>query len=179
MLVIFTVDTQTMITGKQRFFDKNQIIVSKTDLMGKITYVNDVFCEVSGYSEKESLGKPQSIVRHPQMPRCVFKLLWDTISSGQEIFAYVNNLAKNGDNYWVFAHVTPSFNNDGKIIGYHSSRRSPNPKAIETISPLYSALLAEEEKHKNRKDGMLAAYDMLNKILTSKGIGYDAFVFSL
>ena len=76
------------------------------------------------------MGQPHSIIRHPDMPRAVFKLLWDTVIEGREIFAYVKNKAKNGDFYWVFAHVTPSYDNDRRIIGFHSNRRVPDPKVV-------------------------------------------------
>jgi PAS domain S-box-containing protein len=96
------------LTGVERTFVENEIIVSKTDLKGRITYANDVFIKLAGFTETELLGQPHSIIRHPEMPRCVFKLLWDTIAEGGEIFAYVVNRSKNGDHYWVFAHVTPT-----------------------------------------------------------------------
>jgi len=95
-------------TGVESHFGDDEIIVSKTDPRGVITYANEIFIRVSGYSEEELLGAPHSILRHPAMPRCVFKLLWDTIQGGREIFAYVVNLAKTGNHYWVLAHVTPS-----------------------------------------------------------------------
>ena len=95
-------------SGRERTFARDELIVSKTDPKGRLVYVNDVFLEVSGFRESEIIGQPHSIIRHPEMPRAVFKLLWDVILGGKEIFAYVNNMAKNGDNYWVFAHVTPS-----------------------------------------------------------------------
>ena len=86
-------------TGVERFFDDDDIIVSKTDLKGKITYANRVFSQVSGYTEPELIGQPHNLIRHPDMPRCVFKLLWDTVQDGREIFAYVVNLCKGGDHY--------------------------------------------------------------------------------
>ena len=110
-------------TGVARPFEEEEIIVSKTDLKGRITYANDVFVRISQYPLRELMGAPHSLIRHPNMPRCVFKLLWDTIEAKKEIFAYVLNLAKSGDHYWVFAHVTPSFDGNNNIIGYHSSRR--------------------------------------------------------
>ena len=127
------------ITGHERFFDPTEPIVSKTDTKGRITYANAVFRHIADYSEEELLGAPHSILRHPDMPRCVFKLLWDTISTGNEIFAYVINRAKNGDHYWVFAHVTPSFDKTGKIISYHSSRRVPRRDAIDKKSFPFTA----------------------------------------
>lgn len=168
------------ITGNERFFDKDDIIVSKTGLKGEMTYVNRVFLKIAGYRESELIGKPHSLIRHPHMPRCVFKLLWDTIGARKEIFAYVVNRAKNGDHYWVFAHVTPSFDSGGNVCGYHSNRRVPDRRVLnETIIPLYTSLLAEEERHANRKEGMNSAYNMLGALLKEKGVGYDELVFSL
>ena len=92
-------------TGRERMFGEDEIIVSKTDLQGKITYANSVFLRVVGYAEEDVLGQPHSMIRHPGMPRAVFKLLWETIAGGREIFAYVKNMARDGDHYSVFAHV--------------------------------------------------------------------------
>jgi PAS domain S-box-containing protein len=166
-------------TKTERTFGEDEIIVSKTDLKGRITYANEVFQRVGLYSESELLGEPHSILRHPDMPRCVFRLLWDTLEQGNEIFAYVKNMAKNGDFYWVFAHVTPSFDAKHNIIGYHSNRRLPRREAIAKVEPIYRQLLAEEERHADRKAGMVAAFDMLVGLLKSQGIGYDEFVFSI
>lgn len=168
------------LTGVERFFDNDEIIVSKTDLKGRITYANRTFIEISGYKEDELLGMPHSVIRHPSMPRCVFKLLWDTLALGEEIFAYVVNKCKNGDHYWVFAHVTPSFDRMGKVISYHSSRRVADSGIIDTvIAPLYKELLREEERHANRQDAIKASTQMLGDILKEKNIEYDEFIFSL
>lgn len=166
-------------TGKERTFRDEEIIVSKTDRQGRITYANDVFLEIAGYTEAEVLGQPHSIVRHPAMPRCVFKLLWETIESGKEIFAYVVNMAKNGDHYWVFAHVTPSFGPAGEIIGHHSNRRTPDRSALATIEPLYRQLLAEEEKHSSKVDQVAASSKLLHSVLAQKGMEYDELMFTL
>jgi len=168
------------LTGNEIQFENDEIIVSKTNLKGHITYCNDVFLRVSGYTESELLGQPHSIIRHPEMPRCVFKLLWDTLATGHEIFAYVNNRAKNGDNYWVLAHVTPSRDNNGNVVGYHSARRVPDRHILTThIMPLYQSLLAEEEKHSNRKEGMLAAFAVMTDLLQERGVPYDEFIWRL
>ena len=166
-------------TGNEIFFHEDEIIVSKTDTAGRITYANEVFVKISGYSEEELIGQPHSILRHPAMPRCVFKLMWDIIGAGNEIFAYVNNLAKNGDNYWVFAHVTPTFDEQGKIISYHSSRRRPRQEAVRKIADIYRLLLDEEAKYSNRKEGMMAGFAMVEALLQQQGISYGEFVFSL
>jgi PAS domain S-box-containing protein len=168
-----------ILTGVERTFRSDEIIVSKTDTKGRIIYANEVFQNISGFSESELLGQPHSIIRHPSMPRCVFKLLWDTIESGKEIFAYVLNRAKNGDEYWVFAHVTPTFDSSGKIISYHSNRRSPKRDAVAKAAGLYAKLLAEEARHADRKEGMAASTGMLVDLLGNLGKPYDEFVFSL
>ena len=156
------------------------VIVSKTDLKGRITYANRTFMRLAGYGERELIGAPHSIIRHPDMPRCVFQLLWDTLQSGKEIFAYVVNLAANGDHYWVFAHVTPSRDATGEIVGYHSNRRVPDRRIVEdAIMPLYRTLLEEERRHSDRKAGLEASYGMVNALLKEKGVGYDEFILSL
>ncbi len=169
----------TSLTGVERRFRDDEIIVSKTNPKGQITYCNDVFMRVSGYAEKELMGKAHAMVRHPEMPRCVFKLLWDRIQAGKEVFAYVVNRAKNGDHYWVLAHVTPDFDAAGAIVGYHSFRRSPAASSIAAIKPLYAALLAEEKRHSNPKQGLEASTAMLQSTLAEKGMSYDKFVLAV
>jgi PAS domain S-box-containing protein len=167
------------ITDREITFGTDEMIVSKTDPKGIILYANDVFSRVCGYSEEELLGQPHSIIRHPDMPRCVFKLLWDTIESGSEIFAYVKNMTKNGDFYWVFAHVTPTFDAAGRIVGYHSSRRCPGRKQVALFTDVYRDLLAEEQRHADWRKGMASATDVLLGILRQKNMSYAEFVFSV
>ena len=166
-------------TGLEVSFPDNEIIVSKTDTKGIITYANQLFIDVSGYSEAELLGAPHNLIRHPDMPRCVFKLLWDTLSEGREIFAYVVNLCKNGNHYWVLAHVTPSFGPTGEVVGYHSSRRVPDRDAVSSIIPLYQQLKEVEESYSDWRCGMHAAGEILALQLKELGLEYDEFVFSL
>jgi PAS domain S-box-containing protein len=166
-------------THVERFFPEEDIIVSKTDLKGHITYVNETFMKIADYSEIELLGQPHSIIRHPDMPRCVFKLLWDTIEKRREIFAFVKNMAKGGDHYWVFAHVTPTFDAAGRITGYHSSRRVPDRSQVELFSGLYRTLLQEEQRHADWRAGMNAATAMLTSILAEKNMDYERFMFSV
>ena len=170
---------QLFLTGVERHFDEHEIIVSKTGLKGRITYANDTFLHIAGYRERDILGQPHSIIRHPDMPRCVFSLLWQTIEAGREIFAYVINRSANGDHYWVLANVTPTFGPGGKIIGYHSNRRVPRRDALEKVIPLYAALCEEEGKERNRKEGMARGAAMVGKLLSDAGMDYDEFVFTL
>jgi PAS domain S-box-containing protein len=167
-------------TGRETFFPASEMIVSKTDLKGRLTYANNLFCRIAGYREAELIGQPHSIIRHPDMPRSVFRLLWDTIEDRREIFAFVKNLARNGDHYWVFAHVTPSYDASGETIGYHSNRRAPDREVIETvIIPLYADLLKIERSHANGKEALAAGYKALTDFVASKKVAYEELIFSL
>ncbi|MCA9297818.1 MAG: PAS domain-containing protein [Phycisphaerales bacterium] len=163
----------------ERTFEEHEIIVSKTNRTGHITYANRVFQRVSGYGEAELLGRPHCLIRHPDMPRCVFRFLWDRIAHGHEVFAYVVNLCKNGDHYWVLAHVTPTFDASGGIVGFHSSRRVPDASALEAIRPLYADLLEVERRHRLPADQWGASLPMLEAKLEAAGVTYDEFVFGL
>ncbi|MBI1868406.1 MAG: PAS domain-containing protein [Methylocystis sp.] len=167
-------------TDKEVFFPEDELIVSKTDPKGRITYANQTFCHVCGYSEAELLGQPHSIVRHPDMPRAVFKLLWDTLFDRREIFAYVKNMTKNGDYYWVFAHATPSYDKDRNIVGFHSSRRFPKRSVVDnTIAPLYAAILQEEKQHRNGQKALTAGFDFVVNFLKSRNTTYDELIISI
>jgi PAS domain S-box-containing protein len=166
-------------TGEVRTFSPDELIVSKTDLRGVITYANDVFERVSGYAEHELIGQPHNLIRHPDMPKVVFRLLWDTIAAGQELFAYVNNLAADGASYWVLAHVTPSYGADGALIGYHSNRRSPSRAAVDRVTPVYARLAAAERAEPNGKAALEASGRLLDQLLGERGETYEDFVWSI
>lgn len=162
------------------FFDDDEIIVSKTDLKGRITYANRTFCDVCGYHLDELIGEPHSIIRHDDMPRAVFQLLWDRLAKGDEVFAYVKNATKNGGFYWVFAHVTPTWDIDQNIIGFHSSRRCPDRKLISNvIEPLYAQLRSVEKAQTNRKQGLVNSAKMLSDVIHARRRSYNDFIFSL
>lgn len=166
-------------TGVERTFAAEEIIVSKTNSKGLITYANDVFLRVSAYPESAILGRPHNAVRHPDMPRAVFKLLWDTISSGEEIFAYVLNLAGDGAHYWVLAHVTPSMNAAGQITGYHSNRRSPDGGAVNQVKSLYQRLREVELLATSAQEAVAASTETLRSFLGDRGQSYDEYVWQL
>jgi PAS domain S-box-containing protein len=166
-------------TNNERFFKADEIIVSKTDLTGRIVYANEVFIRISGFSESELLGQQHSIIRHPDMPRAVFKLLWDKIQGQEEIFAYVKNIAKNGDHYWVLAHVTPSHDLRGQVVGFHSNRRVADREALKRVVPLYAELLRIEAGHRNGKEALAASTRHLLDFVNAKQISYDELVLSL
>ena len=153
-------------------------IVSKTDTKGIITYGNPIFIEFSGYSEAELIGTQHNIIRHPDMPRAAFKLAWDTIQAGQEFFAYVKNMSKDGSYYWVFAHITPDFDQRGRIIGYTSVRRCPKRSAIEALTPVYRQMLVAEQAA-GARDAIAAGTKVLLDLLNQKDMSYEALVFAL
>jgi PAS domain S-box-containing protein len=171
--------TRVLPTGVERTFDPEELIVTKTDLKGIVTYANDTFLRLSIYDEGDVVGQPHNVIRHPEMPRCVFKLIWDTIMSEREIFAYVMNLAADGSAYWVLAHVTPTRDTAGRVVGYHSNRRLPAPSAVDAVRPLYAMLRAEERRHERSSDGLAASARMLQDFLGDRGKSYDQFVWGL
>lgn len=171
--------SSSYLSGNERSFGEDEIIVSKTDTRGIITYVNELFVDISGYTEAEMIGKPHSYIRHPEMPRTVFKLLWDRIKAGNEIFAYVMNRCKNGDHYWVLALVTPALDAEGKVIGYHSNRRKPKAAAIEAVVPLYKKILAAEQAAGSNAAALEAGSKVLNDVILQNGGSYDRFILSL
>jgi len=154
---------------------ENDFIVSKTDLNGRILYGNEIFIEFSGYSELELLGSQQNIIRHPDMPRAVFKLLWDHLTANKEIFAFVKNMSKDGGFYWVFAQINTMRGTDGKKCGYTSVRRMPNPKAIPIVTEVYRAML-DAERNAGPKDAMAASGEVLGKVLKDKGVTYEELI---
>ena len=165
-------------TNVEQFFDRSEIIVSKTDLKGRITYANRTFARLAGYSEAELLGQPHSIIRHPDMPRAVFKLLWDTLAERNEVFAYVKNLARDGSFYWVFANVTPDYDAAGNIIGYLSVRRAPKRSAVQVLDGLYKLMLEAEQKA-GPKDACDASLALLVSVLNEKGMSYEELIHAL
>ncbi|HYF74289.1 MAG TPA: PAS domain-containing protein [Nocardioides sp.] len=166
-------------TGVERTFGTDEIIVSKTDTKGVITYANDVFLRVSALPEPDVVGRPHNLIRHPDMPRAVFKLMWDTIQAGEEIFAYVLNLAGDGAHYWVFAHVTPSSDRHGRIVGYHSNRRCPDRDAVAEAQGLYRRLRTAERQASSSPAGLQASTDLLAQVLAERGQTYDELVWTL
>lgn len=165
-------------TSVERVMREDDFIVSMTDLKGRITYGNRIFIEFSGYSEAELLGSQHNIIRHPDMPRAVFKLLWDNIQGANECFAYVKNMSKDGGFYWVFTNVTPTFDLSGNITGYISVRRKPKLSGIQTVTGLYAAML-EAEKKAGPANAIAASTKILVDLLNEKGLSYDELVLAI
>ncbi len=166
-------------TTEEKKLDADSFVVSRTDTTGKIRYANRTFMEISGYPERELLGRPHNIIRHPDMPRGMFHLLWREISAGREFFMFIKNLCKDGAFYWVFANISPDFADDGRTItGYYSVRRAPPQNAIRTIEPLYAEMRRIEENH-DRRQGASQSAAFLEDHLTQKRVKYEKFVLDL
>ncbi len=124
------------VTGVEHLLRPGESIVSKTDLQGNIVYVNPYFVEVSGFSEKELMGAPQNIIRHPDMPPEAFADLWVTLKQGIPWTGLVKNRCKNGDHYWVKANATP-VREGGQVVGYMSVRTIPGRAQVNATEAVY------------------------------------------
>lgn len=124
---------------KEYTLSEGAFLVSETDEKGIITFANDDFCEIAGYSREEMLGKPHSIVRHPDMPKAAFKDLWDTVKAGKVWTGIVKNAVKDGGYYWVYATVYPMIS-CGSKRGYMSCRRMATRDEIKKAEELYKTL---------------------------------------
>ena len=157
---------------------EDRLLVSKTNPKGNITYCNSDFIEISGYKESELLGQQQNIVRHPDMPRVIFGILWETLKSNREFNGYIKNLTKEGSFYWVFANVTPSYSPTNELLGYYSVCRKPDPEKLNYIQNLYLEL-SEIEQQSSSKNAIDDSRYKLDSVLNGREMGYDEFVFSI
>ncbi len=164
--------TRPVPIDEEIILDPKRYIVSKTDPKGVIEYGNDYFVEISGYTETELIGTPHNIIRHPDMPKIVFKMMWDRIKNRQNIMAVVKNLAKDGRYYWVVTEfetkVDPITN---EIVGYTAFRKAAPREAIEAIEVLYKKLIEIE-----KVGGMEASEKYLRGILEEKRVSYDEYI---
>jgi len=152
-------------------WDKTTELVSKTDKFGTIRYVNDAFVEVSGYEEYELVGKSHNIIRHPDMPKVIFKLLWENILQGKDFHAIVKNMAKTGRYYWVITSFDIIKDDNGEISGFMGRRKSITTEAAEKITELYTKLY-----HIEAVSGLEAAEDYLIGFFEDKKTSFDAYI---
>ncbi|ATA90060.1 chemotaxis protein [Capnocytophaga stomatis] len=156
-------------------WDKSEIIVSETDIYGRIVEVNDAFCDVSGYSIVEMIGQPHSIVRHPDMPQIIFKMLWDNLKSESNFVGVIKNLAKSGEYYWVIADFIIRKDVLGNVTNYIARRKSVSKDVVDNhIAPLYETLLRLE-----KVGGMELSSRFLKNYLDKEGKNYISFVVDL
>ncbi|MCF6253037.1 MAG: PAS domain-containing protein [Methylococcaceae bacterium] len=163
----------------RRKLGPNDFIVSKTDTKGRITYANRIFMDIAGFPESELLGVQHNIIRHPDMPRGVFRLMWDTLKAGNEFLGFAKNLCADGGYYWVFANITPDYDRDGKLQGYYSVRRKPPQSAVDVLIPVYNEMLAIE-KHSSAKEAPDKSIEYLVDMVAQTGAkSYNSLVLNL
>lgn len=174
--------TNMPVTNVEREFRDGETIVSKTDLKGLITYVNPYYCEMSGYSEHESIGQPHNYIRHPDMPPEAFADLWNTLKAGRPWTGIVKNRCKNGDYYWVEANATPIREN-GQVVGYMSVRSKLDRSRIEATAKVYQEIRDGKSQYKIRegkavKPGLLDFLRPLKnlRVGTKIGVGFGLVV---
>ena len=161
-------------TGREIKLDRTKYIVSKTDTAGKIIYGNDYFSEISRYRRYELIGAPHNILRHPDMPKAIFYLMWQHLKSGRNIMAVVKNLAKNGDHYWVVTDFDIKYDREGNICNYLAFRQAVPKHVIKEIEPLYAALLEIEKKY-----NMETSLEYLEGYLEERNMNYDQYIENL
>ena len=147
-------------------------LVSKTNEKGNILYVNDTFCDVTGYEEIEVVGKAHNILRHPDMPAVIFFLMWKQIQSGNNIRALIKNLARSGEYYWVSTDFEIHYENNSKT--YIAFRRAVSKKTVRSIEPLYEHLLKIEKVH-----GIEASLVYLQGFLSERHLTFDEYMDSI
>ena len=159
-------------TDNEIKLSETRYIVSKTDAKGIIKYGNDYFMEITGYTEKELIDQPHNIVRHPDMPKVAFKLMWDRIKQGKNFIAIVKNLAKDGSYYWVVTDFEPKIDPiTNEIISHTAFRKAAPRKAIAAIEPIYATLLKIEQE-----EGVEASENFLRGFLEENNTTYDEFI---
>lgn len=158
------------ITQRERTFPDQQRLISTTDAKGLITYCNDAFVEISGFSREELLRAPHNLVRHPDVPPAVFAHMWGTLKQGLPWMGIVKNRCKNGDHYWVNAYVTPVFENN-QVVGYESVRVKPTAEQIRRAQGLYERINQGKSAIPKRDKWLPVLQDWLPFILVSQ-IGF-------
>ena len=161
------------ITSRERTFPAQQRLISTTDAKGVITYCNDAFVDISGFTREELVRAPHNLVRHPDVPSAVFEHMWQTLKQGKPWMGIVKNRCKNGDFYWVNAYVTPVFEND-KVVGFESVRVKPTAEQVRRARALYERLNAGKSAVPGLDRWLPVVQDWLPFILVSQigwGIG--------
>jgi len=154
--------------------DPSKTIMSKTNSQGVIEYANEYFMEISGYEEYELMGQPHNVIRHPDMPKVIFKVMWERLHEGGNIHALVKNMSKDGRYYWVLTDFDTKFDAEGNIISHYARRKAAPGNAVFQIEKLYKTLKAIED---NQSAETAEKYFM--GLLEEKGMTYDQYILEL
>ena len=147
--------------------DPSKIIMSKTDYKGVVLYANDYFMKICKYEEWELMGQPHNVIRHPDMPKVIFKFMWERLHQGKNIHAIVKNLAKDGSYYWVMTTFETSYDEDGNILAHYARRKAVPKKAKEAFENLYSKILKIEQQNETAAEKFFYGY------IENSGKSYD------
>ncbi|MNF34908.1 Aerotaxis receptor [compost metagenome] len=158
------------ITQRERTFAAQQRLISTTDGKGQITYCNEAFVEISGFSHDELMGAPHNLVRHPDVPSAVFAHMWSTLKQGRPWMGIVKNRSKNGDHYWVNAYVTPVLENS-QVVGYESVLVKPTAEQVRRAEALYQRINGGKSAVPGRDQWLPTLQNWLPFILVSQ-IGF-------
>lgn len=164
------------VTDREIQIPQGERLISTTDLKGKITYCNDIFVKISGFSRDEIIGKPHNIIRHPDMPPVAFENLWDTLKEGKPWMGLVKNRSKNGDYYWVNAYVTP-IQDGSKVVGYESVRFSPEKHQVQRAETLYKKAFSGRVSGLLYKDHIKAWAEISYPLIGSTVLSASGYYF--
>jgi PAS domain S-box-containing protein len=163
-----------IVLEEEIIFSKKKFIVSKTDVEGNILFVNQSFCDVTGYKYDELLGQPHNVLRHPDMPKAIFYMIWKSLLAGMEVSAIVKNVAKNGKYYWVISDFSMQRDSYGKLETFTSFKRSAPEYVSQDIQKLYDGM-----NYAERKSGIEGSLLYLETFLEKQGLTYNDYLESL
>lgn len=166
-------------TDYRRDLGEDDFIVSKTDSSGRVTYANRIFMDICGLPESKLLGVQHNIIRHPDMPRGVFKFMWNTLKAGNEFIGFAKNLCADGGYYWVFANITPDYDKNGTLQGYYSVRRKPPQSALDVLIPVYKEMLRIEKDASTKEAPDKSIAYLVDVVKQSGAKSYDNLALNL
>lgn len=161
----------TNLPDKEITIGSRDILITRTDHAGVIDYGNESFVKISGYSKEEFIGQNHNLIRHPDMPKVIFHLMWKSIKKRKNFTAILKNLAKDGSYYWVITDFKTKEDYSGAIHSHIAYRRAVSKSALEIIEPLYSTLLRIEEDH-----GLNASIQYFNRYILERDGDYNSFI---
>jgi len=168
-------DQSGLITHTETYLKPNDLIISRSNLQGSIIQCNNLLASLSGWTKEELLGSNHNLLRHPEMPKVLFKIIWDAIIAKKEFYGYIKNIRKDGGFYWTFAYITADINDSGNITGYTSYRRFAPNFTIEAIEPIYKILTKAEDQ-----GGLDVSEPLFKEYLKKTGFGsYDKLIVDL
>jgi PAS domain-containing protein len=158
------------LTGKERQVKISEIISTRTDPQGLIAFANAAFLQVTGFTSDEVLGKPHNIVRHPDVPRCIYSVLWQSLRDGETFFGVTKNHTKSGDHYWTFGYFHPDIKiGSSEVVGYRSTRKGFHDTQLkQSFDELFSEV-RQAELAQPRAEQVKAGLEALKKALKKRG----------